>query len=236
VAIASSTLIGVLIWWEWNRITRAGVWDLTFYIRVMTILVIGLAFLAGYPQAGAIFLAGFIVLAALASVVPVANAWLLAGGAYALAFLVPTVLLRESPTLGVEAILFLFTIVWTTDTAAYFSGRAIGGPKLWPAVSPKKTWAGFIGGTLGAMLAAAVFAHYAKLSGTLGLVIIAALLSVVSSGGDLFESWVKRRYDVKDSSNIIPGHGGYVAAATLALAIALLRGGFANPAAGLLQW
>lgn len=243
VAIAFSTLVGVLIWWEWNRITRAGVWDLAFYIRCLSIVVVGAALLAGYSHVAVLFFAGFALASLILLFVPVGNAWLSAGGAYALAFLVPTVLLRESPSYGVEAILFLFTVVWTTDTAAYFSGRAIGGPKLWPAVSPKKTWAGFIGGTLGAMLAAAVFAHYAHLSGVVGLVVVAGLLSVVSSGGDLFESWVKRRYDVKDSSNIIPGHGGvmdrfdgYVAAASLALVIALLRGGLANPASGLLQW
>ena len=130
--------------------------------------------------------------------------------------------------------MFLFAVVWATDIAAYFVGRAIGGPKLMPQVSPKKTWSGAIGGTHRRRSLAAV--AVAKFAGLDGLVrdraSLAVVLSVVAQAGDLFESALKRRFGAKDSSQLIPGHGGlmdrldgFVAAAVLAALIGLLRGG-----------
>ena len=114
--------------------------------------------------------------------------------------------LREHP--GLPLVLFCLLAVWATDIGAYAAGRAIGGPKLAPRISPKKTWAGLIGG----MAAAAVFGlGVALLAGAAQpwlALLIGPLLAVVSQAGDLFESWVKRRYNVKDSSHLIPGHGG----------------------------
>ena len=114
--------------------------------------------------------------------------------------------LREHP--GLPLVIFCLFAVWATDIGAYAAGRAIGGPKLAPRISPKKTWAGLIGG----MAAAAVFGFGVALAAgaqkpALAL-LVAPLLAVVGQIGDLFESWVKRRYNVKDSSNLIPGHGG----------------------------
>ncbi len=115
-------------------------------------------------------------------------------------------------TLGLPATIFLLVAVWSTDIAAYFSGRAFGGPKLAPAISPNKTWAGAFGGIIGAMaicggLAAAYLASVAGQG--VGLFIgLAGGLSVLSIIGDLFESWLKRRAGVKDSGTILPGHGG----------------------------
>ncbi len=115
-------------------------------------------------------------------------------------------------SLGLPATLFLMLCVWATDVAAYFAGRAIGGPKLAPAISPAKTWAGAIGGIIGAMLAAgglaaaclaSVGGHGAGLF--FGLAGAMAALSVL---GDLYESWLKRRAGVKDSGTLLPGHGG----------------------------
>jgi phosphatidate cytidylyltransferase len=115
--------------------------------------------------------------------------------------------LREFAVQGALTVLGLFLIVWATDTGALVFGKLIGGKKLWPAVSPGKTWAGTIGGSLTAV---AVFSLYiaffsfnvlAALSFALGLSIVAHL-------GDLFESWVKRKFGTKDSGGLIPGHGG----------------------------
>jgi phosphatidate cytidylyltransferase len=139
--------------------------------------------------------------------------------------------------------MLLFAIVWATDIAAYFAGRALGGPKLMPRVSPKKTWSGALAGTVAAVLVAVAIAKSAGLAGLVAIAIMAISLSVVAQAGDLFESALKRRFGAKDSSHLIPGHGGlmdrldgFVAAAFLAAVIGLLRGGFEAPGRGLLVW
>jgi phosphatidate cytidylyltransferase len=89
-------------------------------------------------------------------------------------------------------------------------GRQFGGPKLLPAVSPKKTWSGGIGGLVFSLVFAAVVGFYQPEPSMFALIVAAGLLSVVSQAGDFFESWVKRLFDVKDSSQLIPGHGGFL--------------------------
>ncbi len=118
------------------------------------------------------------------------------------------VFLRGAPDLGLAQALFLCFSVWGTDTGAYFAGRLIGGPKLCPAISPNKTWAGLLGG----MALAALFGYgvaqgfgFATPLWSAGL---AAVTAVVAQAGDFFESWLKRRAGVKDSGHLIPGHGG----------------------------
>lgn len=115
--------------------------------------------------------------------------------------------LRSDPASGFETILWLLCVVWATDIGAYAFGRIIGGPRLAPRFSPKKTWAGLIGGMISAAAVGAGMAAWLGLS-VMGFGLLSAGLAVVSQAGDLFESWVKRRFNVKDSSNIIPGHGG----------------------------
>src|SRR5258708_36162054 len=106
--------------------------------------------------------------------------------------------------------MFVLFIVWVTDSGGYFAGRGIGGPKLWPSVSPKKTWAGAVGGFAASLAVACGFAAF-DLGRTVPLLVSAAILSVASQLGDLFESAVKRRFGVKDSGHIIPSHGGLIA-------------------------
>ena len=169
--------------------------------------------------------------------------WMLAGLIYAGALLLAPILLRRDPLLGFSAMLFLFAIVWATDIAAYFAGRTIGGPKLMPAVSPKKTWSGAIGGTLGAIMAGLIVVKCAGLGGTPALVMLAFMLSVVAQAGDLIESAIKRHFGAKDSSALIPGHGGlmdrldgFLTAVLAAVMVGLLRGGLDGPARGLIVW
>jgi phosphatidate cytidylyltransferase len=138
---------------------------------------------------------------------------------------------------------FLFGIVWASDVCGYFAGRLLGGPKLWQAVSPNKTWSGAIGGAVGALAAGVAIAAYADRTNPLAVAVLALLLSAVSQAGDLLESAVKRRFGVKDASHVIPGHGGvmdrldgFVAAAAVAAAIGIARGGLDAPARGLLVW
>ena len=178
-----------------------------------------------------------------AHTMPAYAGWMLAGLVYAGLLLLAPIGLRGDAQFGPTAILFLFAVVWATDIVAYFVGRAIGGPKLWPAVSPKKTWSGAVGGTIGAV---AIGLILIKLSGLViapMLVLVTFGLSVASQAGDLLESAVKRHFGAKDASQLIPGHGGlmdrldgFLTAAAAAVMVGLWRGGLDGAARGLLVW
>jgi len=99
-------------------------------------------------------------------------------------------------------------VVWGTDIAAYFTGRAIGGPKLAPRISPGKTWSGAVGGAVIAMIAGTALIYVVEGAFLWPVAFLALILSIISQSGDLFESYIKRRFGVKDSSHLIPGHGG----------------------------
>lgn len=150
--------------------------------------------------------------------------------------------LRLDPEFGRVAIFWLLIVVWATDTFAYFFGRAIGGPKLAPRLSPNKTWAGLIGGMFGAGLVGAIAAIWLNLGSPAILALVSAALAVIAQAGDILESALKRRAGVKDSGKLIPGHGGIldrvdglVTAAVAAAVIALLHGSV-SPGAGVLIW
>ncbi len=136
-------------------------------------------------------------------------AWLIIGLFYILSPCLILVWLRDIDGQGRQIIIWLFTVIWATDIGAYFSGRTIGGPKLAPRISPNKTWAGFFGGLVFACLTGFILNRYAEPSFEIAEIIGACLvLSIVGQCGDLLESWVKRRFGVKDSGSLIPGHGG----------------------------
>lgn len=135
------------------------------------------------------------------------NVFAYAGVPYVALPVMALVLLRAHNIWGVHAIMWVMLVVWATDTFAYFAGRIIGGPKLAPVFSPKKTWSGLVGGMVGAALISALYAGF-MLPSWLGLSIVAAALAVVAQLGDIFESALKRSYGVKDSGYLIPGHGG----------------------------
>lgn len=132
--------------------------------------------------------------------------WYLAGFAYALAAALSLLWIRDRADNGLGLVLWVFTIVWATDIGAYFAGGTIGGPKLAPAISPGKTWAGFYGGVVAATLLGGAWALFADLNRV--VLLLAPLFAVAAQGGDLFESWMKRRAGVKDSGTWLPGHGG----------------------------
>ena len=121
--------------------------------------------------------------------------------------------------LGIGAILFLVVVVVVSDVAGYFAGRILGGPKFWPRVSPKKTWSGTIAGWVGAAIVGVIFA--VVLPGGFGLVPIAMATAFAGQMGDIAESAVKRRVGIKDSSDLIPGHGGVLDRFDAMLAAAL---------------
>ena len=168
--------------------------------------------------------------------------WMAAGFAYAAVIAVVPPLVREHPQLGLVGILWMFAVVWFTDIAAYFTGRRLGGPKLWPAVSPNKTWSGFLGGLIAAVAAGAAVAIIASRFGwrppvSLGMVIfVSAVASVLSQLGDLGESALKRHFGAKDSSRLIPGHGGFMDRLDGFWAVAALMGIALAGAQGVRGW
>ncbi len=164
-----------------------------------------------------------------------------AGPVYAgvLALAVP--LLRQSALDGMGVVFWLFAVVWGTDTLAFFGGRALGGPKLAPRLSPSKTWSGFVVGVCSGALLGLLIAPRPICA----LCVLAAGLAggALAQAGDLFESSLKRRCGVKDAGSLIPGHGGvmdrldgFIAASALAAAVGLWRFGPESVGAGLLQW
>ena len=132
--------------------------------------------------------------------------WYVGGFIYALIAALSLLWIRDRADNGVALVMWVFLIVWATDVGAYFAGRAIGGPKLAPTISPKKTWAGFYGGVAAATVLGTVWVYVTGLAPT--FLLLAPLFSVAAQGGDLFESWMKRRAGLKDSGNLLPGHGG----------------------------
>jgi phosphatidate cytidylyltransferase len=122
-------------------------------------------------------------------------------------------LVRDDVDFGIMGLIWMFAVVWTTDIAAFFTGRTLGGPKLWPSVSPKKTWSGFAGGLIGGAGAGILVAwtsirYGAEPEGLWAAAILSIIASLASQCGDLAESAMKRHFGVKDAGTLIPGHGG----------------------------
>jgi phosphatidate cytidylyltransferase len=232
----------VVVLWEWTTMVVGVSHRLMFSSSGGAVAIAGFVAWLGRPIV-AILMVGLGGLAAAIFAPDERRIWVMVGIGYAGALLLAPVFLRADDMLGFAVIVLLFAIVWTTDVFAYFAGRAFGGPKLLPAVSPKKTWSGAIVGVIGAILVALFVASLFGSFNTTAIIIISFVLSVVSQCGDLFESWVKRQFGAKDSSHLIPGHGGVMdrldgfwAAALVGCVIGLARGGFDAPARGLLQW
>jgi phosphatidate cytidylyltransferase len=183
------------------------------------------------------------IVAAIVAAFYARGVWLPAGVVYASVLGICLVAIRVAPELGFAALIFVLAVVWATDSGAFFAGRAIGGPKLAPRISPKKTWAGAVGGLAAAIPAGYVAARFTGVPITLGLVVVALGLSLLCQVGDLFESWLKRLFGAKDSGAIIPGHGGVMDrvdgltfAAAAAVVIGAVHGGPGGLARGLLIW
>jgi phosphatidate cytidylyltransferase len=134
-------------------------------------------------------------------------AWIGLGMLYAGMALVSLVMLRAGPD-GFAVIAFIFIVAWVTDIASFFVGRRLRGPKLWPAISPGKTWSGAIGGLLFGLIGGALLAMPLDLAMSAELVLFTATIVVAAQAGDLLESAVKRRFGIKDAGRLIPGHGG----------------------------
>lgn len=161
------------------------------------------------------------------------NPWVAAGVLYLGLPCVALVWLHTAGAAGPSVILWLFVVVWTTDIGAYTIGRLVGGPKLAPRISPNKTWSGFFGGLLLATACGSLLLVELELMAGPGAVFASGGLSLVGQAGDLLESWIKRRFGVKDTGKLIPGHGGLLdrvdslitASVVTALFVVVGRGG-----------
>jgi phosphatidate cytidylyltransferase len=239
--LAFWAIAALIVVWEWDTIVCAH--DRNPVLAVGAVALVGSALLLALDWPGmaiAVVALGAFGIAALAS--RVRRAWCVVGLMYAAVVLIAPVILRRD-AMGFAAILFLFTVVWLTDIAAYFVGRAVGGPKLMPKVSPNKTWSGAIGGALAAIVGGVLLARQFGVQDVAGVGVVAFGLSLVSQAGDLAESALKRRFGVKDSSGLIPGHGGlmdrldgFITASAAAALIGTAHGGLEAPARGLMVW
>ena len=201
---------------EWSHLTQVNSFPLMLLSFVLSVAVLGAVYSIAVQQEDS----RLMTMLVLASV----------GGGFCLLFL--SLFLKESssdflwsivgvgymavigvsmlwlPFLSVTLVVWLLFVVWATDVGGYFAGKSIGGPKLAPVISPKKTWAGAVGGVLLAVFISFVITYLTGWWEPLPAAGTAVLLSVVSQVGDLYESILKRRFHVKDSGGIIPGHGG----------------------------
>jgi phosphatidate cytidylyltransferase len=232
--------IGAAVFFEWEAITwvrQTGRSRLLGWVCIAPVLIL---LVVGVPAGLLLVLmvAGIGML--VASCYARCRLWPAAGLAYATFPVISLAMIRGANVNGLAAILFLFAVVWATDIFAYFAGRSLGGPKLAPRISPSKTWSGAIGGTVAGVIAGTCVAWVADGGAGAHIPLIALSLSVVAQIGDLGESWVKRKFGVKDSSRIIPGHGGVmdrvdglVAAASLMYVVVMVLIGLSAGGAAL---
>lgn len=238
---AFAAMIGagtMVLAWEWGRMVRAETASLTMIVHGATLIAAVLLTVVGaFAAAFGALAVGAVAVAALRREV-----WSPLGVFYFGLPAMALVFVRSDAALGAAAILYLFVVVWGADTAAYFCGRLIGGPRLAPRISPKKTWAGFIGGSLAPGLLGLAAAAWLGATSPTMLAASSIGLAIVSQLGDLAESAAKRAFGAKDASQLIPGHGGlldrvdgFLFAGLAAAGLALARDA-AHPGHAILIW
>ena len=201
--------IGLLVYYEWSTIADLHGRD----PQGNALGWLGLVLIAGATlMSESVYsievLTAFVVVTAIMVAVRQKTWWLPGGIFYSGLTAIALAEIRDDDLRGFVLMLFIFATVWATDIFAYFVGRAIGGPKLAPRISPGKTWSGAIGGAVAAIIAGTAVVWSFFSADDLRIPVLALVLSVCGQIGDLFESFVKRRFGVKDSSHLIPGHGG----------------------------
>lgn len=242
VFAATWLLASAAVLFEWQRLVGGARRAARSAIGIAGL--VGIAALAPRQEVGAGVLLAVLVAITAAIAGAARRGWAAAGTAYAGLFVLAVVSLRCSHPDGLRALIWLFATVWATDVFAYLGGRLVGGPKLWPRVSPSKTWSGTLiglaaGAAIGTVAALRDRFSPEALAPMLALTAAAAILSQI---GDAAESAIKRRFGVKDTGRIIPGHGGlmdrldgFIAAAVFAFLFGLARG-LPSVAAGLFAW
>ena len=237
-------LLGVVMAWEWSRLVQGAPWTIA-----LACIAVGVVISGAFMASGAIMPALMALAAAwVCSIAIDAFAgrkifWSLVGVPYITLPVIALIGLRDDPVYGLAGVIWLFAVVWSTDIFAYFAGRSIGGPKLAPRASPNKTWSGLLGGVSGAAVAGAIVALWIGQTSPLILASISGCLAVFAQLGDIAESSVKRHFGVKDSSTLIPGHGGVmdrldglVMVAVFAWLLGSAKMGTSQSAFGILIW
>jgi phosphatidate cytidylyltransferase len=206
--VALVAAAAIVMSWEWSAMTCRAHKDLGFFALAGVALTA--AFIAGarWPVAAFGVVAAAALLAGLLAARFDRLIWIAAGALFIGLPVVALIWLRHLPGYGWWSVCFVFAVVWATDSAAYATGRILGGAKLSPHLSPNKTWSGFFGGLLAANLVGMAFALAPVPGSTLSLVFLASALSVAAQMGDLTESAIKRKFETKDAGSLIPGHGG----------------------------
>jgi phosphatidate cytidylyltransferase len=222
-------LIVAVMAWEWVRVTGATVFGVTG--AALAAFLVGAVVAAAFGRflwAYAIVIGAVPVVYALARLYARAHALPLAIGALYIGVPALALLwLYARPAIGRELVIWIICIVIATDVGAYFVGRALKGPKLWPRVSPGKTWSGALGGVGAAIIVGIALGMALQIAPVAVLATAALVFAVISQMGDLLESGVKRAFRVKDASGILPGHGGMmdrvdgIVAALVAAALAI---------------
>ncbi|MGH6736298.1 MAG: phosphatidate cytidylyltransferase [Methyloceanibacter sp.] len=232
---------GGILTWEWGELTRGNGFDGTALIEAVCVTAVAVFAILGRPDLALFILGATGVAVAFGGGSKQRAAWSLAGLAYVAFPAWALIWLRGDPELGVAAVLYLFAVAWTADTASYIGGKSLGGPKLAPRVSPNKTWSGLITGALAPALVGYAFAYALGGTSPWRLAGVSIGLALACQIGDLLESAVKRHFGAKDMSQLIPGHGGLfdridslLLASVVAALIALRQPG--SPGAGLLIW
>lgn len=202
-------LVGGIVAWEWGHIVRGAEIDAAMSAHVAA--VISGIVLTGLGLAGPAIL-GVLIGTILTGLLSFGRHGVLSAVGVLFAGLpgIALLWLRADEPYGASAVYFIVAVVAATDIAAYFCGRLIGGARLWPSISPNKTWAGLLGGVLAASCVAAAFSSWIPGANPQHLASLGCVLALVAQGGDLAESLLKRRFGAKDASTLIPGHGGFM--------------------------
>ena len=205
-------LLTVIILSEWNGICENKAFSLLFLVQAVCSVLLLWQIEWNSPYFILSFLCSIVSIVAVSYVIKAKIFWSLFGFLYAFVPSVSFLLISNSS--GGEIVLWMMIVIWSMDTGAYFAGKNIGGPKMSPTISPNKTWSGLVGGTLTAMVFGSLYAYYMNdknitlFEDATILLILSGLFAILSQIGDLVESAVKRKFSVKDSGAIIPGHGG----------------------------
>jgi len=201
-------LLALAILWEWNGICEGKSYSMTFVVQALGLVLFSILLYQNGHIPGP-YISGYVALVIIVAIfsgskIPFA----IMGSIYALLPTLALIWLRSENDQAGWVVLWMMGLVWAMDTGAYFAGKSIGGPKMAPRISPNKTWAGLIGGTIAAVIVSGLVAYFFEFQITTIMLVTSACLAVWSQMGDLAESALKRRFNVKDSGRIIPGHGG----------------------------
>ena len=200
--------VALLMSWEWSRVVRGEGIDIALIVHGLAVTAAAALAAFGFAARGvaALVIGTIIVLALQFGERPILSA---AGVLYAGLPAVALLWLRGNEPFGFQAVLCIVLVVAATDTAAFATGRLVGGPRLAPTVSPNKTWSGLIGGVVAAAATAALYAYMIS-APVAALALTGLAMGLVAQMGDLAESAMKRAFHVKDASQLLPGHGGFM--------------------------